>query len=106
MRVLMRILRACIGSSCCSDEGFVGAAGICEVRWRDAIGTAGEDAGATSGGTFASLYSYHKQNEMLEAFMDAKYNYIIDSMKWRILLNVTGFALWLAASAALLRAAA
>jgi len=25
--------------------------------------------------------------------MDAKYNYIIDSMKWRIGLNMAGFAL-------------
>jgi hypothetical protein len=40
-----------------------------------------------------------------EARMDAKYNHIIDSMKWRILLNVTGFVVWLAASAALLRVA-
>jgi hypothetical protein len=37
--------------------------------------------------------------------MDAKYNYIIDSMRWRIILNVVGFGLWLAASAALLRLA-
>jgi len=35
--------------------------------------------------------------------MDARYNYIIDSMSWRIVLNVTGFSLWLAASMALLR---
>ncbi len=34
--------------------------------------------------------------------MDAKYNYIIDSVKWRIVLNVTGFGLWLAASVVLL----
>jgi hypothetical protein len=38
--------------------------------------------------------------------MDAKYNYIIDSMKWRIALNLAGFALWLVASVLLLRAAA
>jgi hypothetical protein len=38
--------------------------------------------------------------------MDAKYNYIIDGMKWRIALNLTGFAVWLAAAVALLRAAA
>ena len=38
--------------------------------------------------------------------MDAKYNYIIDSMKWRIALNLTGFAVWLAASLALIRIAA
>jgi hypothetical protein len=37
--------------------------------------------------------------------MDAKYNYIIDSMKWRIVLNLTGFAVWLAASVILLRLA-
>ena len=29
--------------------------------------------------------------------MDAKYNYIIDSMRWRIVLNLAGFGLWLAA---------
>ena len=37
--------------------------------------------------------------------MDAKYNYIIDSVKWRILLNLAGFGLWLAASVVLLRLA-
>lgn len=36
--------------------------------------------------------------------MDAKYNYIIDSMKWRIALNLAGFALWLGVSVAILRA--
>lgn len=35
--------------------------------------------------------------------MDAKYNYIIDSMKWRIALNLAGFGLWLAITAVLLR---
>jgi hypothetical protein len=35
--------------------------------------------------------------------MDAKYNYIIDSMKWRIVLNLVGFGLWLATSLVLLR---
>lgn len=35
--------------------------------------------------------------------MEAKYNYIIDSMKCRIALNLVGFGLWLAASMALLR---
>jgi hypothetical protein len=35
--------------------------------------------------------------------MDAKYNYIIDSIKWRIVLNLTGFGLWLAATMVLLR---
>jgi hypothetical protein len=34
--------------------------------------------------------------------MAAKYNYIIDSMKWRIVLNLAGFGLWLAASVVLL----
>ena len=38
--------------------------------------------------------------------MDAKYNYIIDSMKWRIAINLGAFAVWLAASLALLRMAA
>jgi len=38
--------------------------------------------------------------------MDAKYNYIIDSMKWRIALNLLGFALWLGLAVGLLRAAA
>ena len=37
--------------------------------------------------------------------MDSKYNYIIDSMKWRIALNLAGFAVWLAASVVLLRVA-
>jgi hypothetical protein len=37
--------------------------------------------------------------------MDAKYNYLMDSMKWRITLNLTGFALWLVAAVALLQAA-
>jgi hypothetical protein len=27
--------------------------------------------------------------------MSAKYNHIIDSMRWRIALNLAGFALWL-----------
>ena len=35
--------------------------------------------------------------------MDAKYNYIIDSMKWRIVLNLAGFSLWMAASMVVLR---
>jgi hypothetical protein len=38
--------------------------------------------------------------------MDAKYNYLMDSMKWRIALNLAGFALWLMAAVALLQAAA
>ena len=37
--------------------------------------------------------------------MDAKYNYIIDSMNWRIALNVAGFVVWLAAGLALLHVA-
>jgi hypothetical protein len=36
--------------------------------------------------------------------MEAKYNYIIDSIKWRIGLNLVGFALWVLAAAALLKA--
>jgi hypothetical protein len=27
--------------------------------------------------------------------MDAKYNFLIDSVGWRITLNLTGFAIWL-----------
>ena len=38
--------------------------------------------------------------------MDSKYNYIIDSMSWRIALNLAGFTLWLATAVALLRLAA
>ncbi len=38
--------------------------------------------------------------------MDAKYNFIIDSLGWRIALNLTGFALWLAAAIALMKLAA
>jgi hypothetical protein len=38
--------------------------------------------------------------------MDAKYNFIIDSLGWRIALNLTGFALWLAAAYTLMRLAA
>jgi hypothetical protein len=38
--------------------------------------------------------------------MDAKYNFIIDSMGWRIALNLAGFALWLATAVALLKLAA
>jgi hypothetical protein len=34
--------------------------------------------------------------------MDAKYNHIIDSMSWRIALNLIGFALWLATAITLL----
>jgi hypothetical protein len=57
-------------------------------------------------GTSLPRRTYQSEEErLLEAHMDAKYNYIIDSMKWRILLNVTGFVVWLAASAALLRVA-
>jgi hypothetical protein len=46
-----------------------------------------------------------QQKEEGIVVMDAKYNYIIDSMKWRIVLNLTGFGLWLAASMVLLRLA-
>jgi len=35
--------------------------------------------------------------------MDAKYNYIIDSMKWRIVLNLAGFSLWLGGTGVFLR---
>jgi hypothetical protein len=38
--------------------------------------------------------------------MDAKYNFIIDSMTWRIALNLAGFAAWLAISLALIKVAA
>ena len=37
--------------------------------------------------------------------MDAKYNFLIDDARWRIALNLTGFALWLAAAYVLLRVA-
>ena len=37
--------------------------------------------------------------------MDAKYNFLIDSPGWRIMLNLTGFAAWLAAAYALMRLA-
>jgi hypothetical protein len=35
--------------------------------------------------------------------MDAKYNNIIDSMTWRIVLNLAGFAVWLALAFALMK---
>jgi hypothetical protein len=38
--------------------------------------------------------------------MDAKYNFLIDSLGWRIALNLTGFGLWLAAAIALMKLAA
>jgi hypothetical protein len=37
--------------------------------------------------------------------MDAKYNHIIDSIKWRIALNMAGFALWLVTAFTLLKVA-
>jgi hypothetical protein len=37
--------------------------------------------------------------------MDARYNDFIDSVAWRVVLNVTGFAVWLALSYGLLAAA-
>ena len=40
-----------------------------------------------------------------EWVMDAKYNHIIDSMKWRIALNMAGFTLWLVTALALLKVA-
>jgi hypothetical protein len=36
--------------------------------------------------------------------MDARYNDFIDNGKWRIALNVTGFAIWLAAAVGLIAA--
>lgn len=38
--------------------------------------------------------------------MDAKYNFIIDSMMCRIALNLAGFGVWLAVSLALIKVAA
>ena len=38
--------------------------------------------------------------------MEAKYNFIMDSMKWRIGLNLAGFAVWIVAAVALLKAGA
>ena len=38
--------------------------------------------------------------------MDARYNQFIDSFKWRIMLNLAGFSLWLGLSFALLAAGA
>jgi hypothetical protein len=35
--------------------------------------------------------------------MDAKYNYIIDKMKWRLMLNHAGFGLWFSTSVVMLR---
>ncbi len=29
--------------------------------------------------------------------MNAKYNFLMDDIKWRIMLNLAGFAVWLAA---------
>ena len=37
--------------------------------------------------------------------MGAKYNYLIDSTKWRVALNLAGFVLWLSAVVGLLSAA-
>jgi len=37
--------------------------------------------------------------------MDAKFNFLIDSTGWRIMLNLTGFALWLAGAYALMQLA-
>jgi hypothetical protein len=37
--------------------------------------------------------------------MDAKYNYIIDSWKWRTGMNVAAFAVWLTVLVGLLKAA-
>jgi len=38
--------------------------------------------------------------------MDAKYNFIIDSLGWRIALNLTGFAVWLGVVIGLMKLAA
>ena len=38
--------------------------------------------------------------------MDAKYNFLIDSVGWRIALNLTGFAVWFGAVFALMKLAA
>ena len=37
--------------------------------------------------------------------MDSKYNNFIDSMPWRVVLNLTGFGLWLGLAYALMQAA-
>jgi hypothetical protein len=37
--------------------------------------------------------------------MDAKYNNFIDSLPWRVALNLTGFSLWLALAYGLMQAA-
>ncbi len=34
--------------------------------------------------------------------MDARYNEFIDNAKWRIVLNVAGFAVWFAAAVGLI----
>lgn len=41
-----------------------------------------------------------------EVIMDAKYNFLIDDLRWRIALNMAGFTLWFVAAYILLRAAA
>jgi uncharacterized membrane protein YhdT len=38
--------------------------------------------------------------------MDSKYNHIIDSISWRIALNLAGFSLWLVTAYVLLHLAA
>ncbi len=37
--------------------------------------------------------------------MDAKYNNFIDSLAWRVVLNLTGFGIWLGLAYALMQAA-
>jgi len=37
--------------------------------------------------------------------MDAKYNFLMDDARWRIGLNLAGFALWFALAYVLLRVA-
>ena len=51
--------------------------------------------------TFADAQASKKCGEW---FMNAKYNYIIDSVIWRVGLNVAGFALWLAVAVGVLAA--
>jgi hypothetical protein len=56
-------------------------------------------------GTNISSVGASNRQRTESGVMDAKYNYIIDSMKWRIALNLAGFAVWLAATLAILRVA-
>ena len=49
---------------------------------------------------------FRQMREQRRKVMDAKYNFIIDSWKWRIALNVAGFAVWLTAVVGLIKLAA